>query len=71
MKVKGKFRAEIEIIYDYEESEAVRPFDEIKAATENGELAQAIEEILEEELGVSKVGKINVRQLEADLHKMG
>lgn len=69
MRYKGRYVAQIVIDIDIEKREGVLPFDDIKKKVTDGELTDAIRDVVVDEY-IDNCGTVTVTQQYADLYEV-
>ena len=69
MRYKGRYVAQIVIDFDMEKEEGMLPFEEIKKRTVDGELTDAIKDVVVGEV-IDDYGTVTVTQQYADMYEV-
>ena len=69
MRYKGRFVAQIVIDFDMEKEEVMLPFEEIKKKAIDGELTDAIKDVVVDEV-IDDYGTVTVTQQYADMYEV-
>ena len=69
MRYKGRYVAQIVIDFDMEKEEGMLPFEEIKKRTVDGELTDAIKDVVVGEI-IDDYGTVTVTQQYADMYEV-
>ena len=69
MRIKGRYVAQIVIEFDYEKEEGMLPFGEIKKKVVDGELTNAIRDVVIDEV-IDDYGTVAVTQQYADMYEV-